>query len=115
MHTSFSDQNLKSFSGIFQDYAVAKFKMASRSGGGHRGNSNNSGRKRILSNLKGAKKEWKRCHKHIYLESNVLKVQRHAWAAHHSPLQYIPVFVIMFCGTVLTRISDTSHRWYRIM
>ena len=106
-HASFSDQNMKSFSGIFQDYAVAKFKMASRSGGGHRVNSNNSGRKWILSNLKGAKKEWKRCHKHIYREGNVLKVQRRAQAAYHSPLHYIHVFVIMFCGTVLTRISDT--------
>ena len=81
-HTSFSDRNLKSFGGIFRDCAVAKFKMASRSGGDHEGKSNNYGQKWIFSDVKGAKKEWKRCHKHIYLESNIFKVQRHAWAAH---------------------------------
>ena len=31
------------FGGIFQDCAVAKFKMASRSGGGQKGKSNFSG------------------------------------------------------------------------
>ena len=44
--------------------------------------SNNFGGKQIISDIKGAKKEWKRCHKRIYLESNILKVQRHACAAH---------------------------------
>ena len=80
-HTLFSDQNLRSFGGRFQDSAVAKFMMAS-SGVGHGGKSSNSGRKRIISDVKGAKKEWKRCHKHIYLASNIFKVQRRACAAH---------------------------------
>ena len=35
--TSFPIRNLKSFSGAFQDCGAAKFKMASRTGGGHRG------------------------------------------------------------------------------
>ena len=46
--------------------------------------SNNSGRKRMFSYVKGAKKEWKRCHKHIYLESNIFKVQRCVCVAHDS-------------------------------
>ena len=77
----FSDRNLENFGGMFQNFAVAKFKMLSRSGGGHQGKSNNSGQKQIFSDAKGAKKEWKRCHKHIYLESDI-KVQRCTCAAH---------------------------------
>ena len=58
----FSDRNLKSFGEIFQDCAVAKFKMALRRGGRHGGKSNNSGGRRIFIDVKGIKKEWKRCH-----------------------------------------------------
>ena len=79
----FSDRNFKSFGGIFQHCAVVKFKMTPRSGGGQRGKRNNSGRKRISSDVKGAK-EWKRCHKHMYLDSNIFKVQNRACAAHET-------------------------------
>ena len=56
--------------------------MALRSGGGHGGKSNNSCRKWTFSGVKGAKMELKGCHKHMYLESNVFKVQRRACTAH---------------------------------
>ena len=43
---------------------------------------NNSDPKLMFSDVKVAKKEWKRCHKHIYLERNVFKAQRRACTAH---------------------------------
>ena len=52
--------------------------MALRSGGGQGGNSNNYGRKQIFSDVKGAKKEWKRCYKRIYLESVIFLKCAHA-------------------------------------
>ena len=35
----------------------------------------------LVMYTQGAKKEWKRCHKRIYLESNIFKVLRRACAA----------------------------------
>ena len=32
--------------------------------------------------VKGTKKDWKRCHKCIYLKSNIFKVQRRGFVAH---------------------------------
>lgn len=51
---------------FFKIYTNAKFKMASRSGGGYGGKSSNSDRKWIYSDVTEDKKEWKRCHKRIY-------------------------------------------------
>ena len=46
--------------------------MASTSGGGHGGQRKNSGRKRIFRDSKEAK-EWERCRKRIYFETNTFK------------------------------------------
>ena len=51
---------------LFLKIVQSKFKMVSRSGSGHRGKINNSGRKQIFSDEKEAKKE-KTCHKRIIL------------------------------------------------
>ena len=47
--------------------------MASTSGGGHGGQRENSGQKRIFRDSKEAKMEWERCRKRIYFETNILK------------------------------------------
>ena len=73
MHSLVSDQNLKSFGGIFRDCAVTKFKMMLGSGSGHRGKSDNYRQKWIFSDVKGAKKEWRGCHKRIYLDGNIFQ------------------------------------------
>ena len=65
--------NIEKFRGIFQFCAVANFKIASTSGSGRGGKRKNSGQKRVLHDSEEAKKEWDRCHKRIYLETNIFK------------------------------------------
>ena len=53
--------------------SLAKFKMASTSGGGRAGRRENSGRKKLFKSVSEKKREWERSRKRISLENNIFK------------------------------------------